>query len=262
MTDLTERTMKSTGRHIVTLSYVVTPPDSKQEIVEVISGFVVELLGIWFFVTAGHVLTGIKELMAVGAKFDVWRLSDYTAGGDFRNTGIPIHFDLDSWLFLDKEDVGLDVAVLPIEDLYRKNLEVGNVVPVPDGAWADEKIACAYWVLVGVPNESVSYDGKTQISASMVMMPLEPIDDTQIPGEPKPQKFYARLIDGSEAVVRRVEGMSGGPIFAISKSIDNWEYVVIGVQSGWFSHQRIVTVFRFSEFANLLKEALKSQMAE
>lgn len=258
MANLNERVMKSTGRHLVTLSYVVKTPADEEEHLELISGFIIEIHGIWFYVTAGHVLTKIDELMTIGAKFDVWRLSDYTAGGNLKNMGIPIHFDFSSWLILHDELIGLDVAVLPLEDLYRRNLEAGNTVPVPDGAWAVEDVADAYWALVGVPYESVTYDGNTQISARAVMVVLEPVSQSEIPGDTKPEKFYGRLIEGSDSVVACVEGMSGGPVFAFRKSPEDWEYVLVGVQSGWYPSSRIVTVFRFSEFAYALKQALEN----
>lgn len=256
MADLNEQVMKSTGRHLVTLSYILMPADNQKEYLKLISGFVVEVYGVWLYVTAGHVLREIQEWMATGAKLDVWRLSDYTAGGRFKNYGIPIHFDIDSWLILDDSEIGLDVAVLPIDDLYRNNLEAGGTIPIPDGAWRDEQIESAFWALVGVPYESVTYDGETIISARAVMVALEPADHSQIPSEPKQEKFYAHLHTDSAAVVDSVKGMSGGPIFAFMKSADDWGYVVIGVQSGWFPSSRIVSIFRFSVFADFLKKTL------
>jgi hypothetical protein len=79
MTQFDKRVAKSLGRHLVTLSCVQQVPNDPKEYLPIISGFIVEVLEQWFFVTAGHVITDIRDAVNAGATFDVWRFSDYTA---------------------------------------------------------------------------------------------------------------------------------------------------------------------------------------
>src|ERR1700710_2916092 len=102
--------MKHVGRHIVTLSCGQVSPGSSKEKIWVFSGFIAEVRGVWFYVTAGHILRDIKISMKAGGKFDVWRLGDQTAGNRFKDTAIPFAFGIDDWIVLEDEEVGLDYA--------------------------------------------------------------------------------------------------------------------------------------------------------
>jgi hypothetical protein len=256
MANFNKRVFESTGRHLVTLSCVQRVPGDTKEYLQLISGFIVELFAQWLFVTAGHVLKEVQAAIDGGAEFDVWRFSDYTAGGEYRNIGIPMSFDIQEWFFIYDAEKGFDFAVYPLSELYRLNLEAGGVVPIPHGAWRSEQIESAYWAVIGVPYESVVYDGETIIKARAVMVALEPISNEEAPGKAIPHKFCARLHEGSEAVVNDVKGMSGSPIFALRKADSDWQYVVIGVQSGWWESSRIVTACSISFFMRALEDAI------
>jgi hypothetical protein len=71
MANFNKRVFESTGRHLVTLSCVQRVPGDTKEYLQLISGFIVELVGQWLFVTAGHVLKEIQAAIDGGAEFDV-----------------------------------------------------------------------------------------------------------------------------------------------------------------------------------------------
>ena len=112
------------------------------------------------------------------------------------------------------------------------------------------------WALVGIPSETVSYDGKTIISARVVVVPLEQVDEPAAAGLKAQNQFYARLKDDSISVVRNIDGLSGGPIFALKKIEGIWKYTVIGVQSGWYPSSRIITACPFTSLGMALEEAI------
>ena len=105
---LNERFMRSVGRHFVTLSCVQTVPNTSGEKILVFSGFLADVGGVWFYVTAGHILRRIQSALSAGTKFDVWRLGDQTAGNRFNNTAIPFAFDIDRWGVIENDEIGLD----------------------------------------------------------------------------------------------------------------------------------------------------------
>lgn len=251
---ITERFMKSVGRHFVTLSCVQTVPGNSNEHVLVFSGFLADVGGMWFYVTAGHILRDIRSAIDRGAKFDVWRLGDQTAGNRFEGSGIPFAFDVERWGVIEEEEVGLDYAAVPLEGMYCLALQAGGAVPIDKIAWADHVTPHDHWALVGVPSETVSYDGKTVITARVVVAPLEPADEPAAAGPKAQNQFYARLKDDSASVVNDIDGMSGGPIFGLKKVEGTWKYSVIGVQSGWYRQSRIIAACPFSSFALALEE--------
>ena len=77
MSNLSQRFLMSAGRHFVTLSSVQHPPGTNEENVLVISGFLVDISGLWIYITAGHVLRDIRIAVEAGSQFDIWRLGDH-----------------------------------------------------------------------------------------------------------------------------------------------------------------------------------------
>lgn len=241
-------------------------PAPEKTRVHVFSGFVVDIIGEWFYVTAGHILRDITIAIDAGCIFDVWRLGDQTAGNRFNNIAVPYDFQLDHWCVLEDAPSGLDYAAVHLGGLYRKQLEAGGVLPIDKQAWSNHVTEHDYWALVGIPNESVSYDGTTVIAARVVMVPLAPAEPPPLAERRAENQFFAKLADGSEDVVKDVAGMSGGPIFMLQKADGSWKYSVIGVQSAWYPGARIIAACPFSSFAEalepLVEEALSKQSAK
>jgi hypothetical protein len=255
--DFNERFMHSVGRHFVTLSCVQFLAENKERVL-VFSGFLVEAGGVWFYITAGHILRDLRDAIGKGAKFDVWRLGDQTAPRKerFKDSGIPYDFDINRWLVLADDSVGLDYAAVPLRMLDCKQLAAGDAEPISRIAWGDYVTEHDQWALVGVPSETVSYDGKTLITARAVVAPLvqvdPPIQDAKVQN-----RFFGQLKDDSERVVKDIDGMSGGPIFALKKIEGTWKYHVIGVQSAWYPRLRIIAACPFSSLGFELEKVVE-----
>lgn len=255
--NINERFLKAAGRHFVTMSCMQTLPKSNEEHVVLFSGFVIAVDDVWFYVTAGHVPRTIQSATAAGTKFDVWRFGDQTARGPFKDTGIPFAYVADQWVVVEDDSVGLDYAALPLRDFYRQALELGGILPIRKDAWGDHVTEYDQWVLVGVPSETVTHDGRSLITAKVVSVALEETEAPEGAGAKADNQFYGRLIEGSETVVKNVEGMSGGPIFA-TKKIDNAiKYKVIGVQSAWYRLSRTIAACPFSSLGLGLENAVQ-----
>jgi hypothetical protein len=259
---LNERFIKTVGRHFVTLSCVRTLPGASTEKIFVFSGFLAEVGGAWFYVTAGHILRDIRAALSAGTKFDIWRFGDQTAGNRFQDTAIPYAFDVDRWLVIEDEESGLDYATVVLEDMYCELLKAGNAIAIDQSAWGDHVTEHDQWALVGIPSESVSYDGKTIISARVVVVPLEQVDQPAAAGSKARNQFYARLSGDSPGVVKDIDGMSGGPIFALKKIEGMWKYTVIGVQSGWYPSNQIITACPFVSLGVALEQVISDVRAE
>lgn len=261
MNDFTSQVARFVGRHFLTLSCVQHPPNNGAERVLVFSGFVVEITGEWFYVTAGHILRDIRHAQESGYSFDVWRLGDQTAGNKFNNTAVPYDFQLNDWLVLEDSANGLDYAAVHIAPFYRRQLEAGGVIAISASAWGNHLMDHDHWMVVGIPSETVSYDGVTNIAARLVIVPLSPVSAPASAAEKARNQFYAQIADGSEQFVKDMDGMSGGPVFMLKKSDGSWKYGVIGVQSGWYPIARVVTACPFGSFAHALEDVVKQAVS-
>lgn len=262
MASLNERFYKSAGRHFATLSCVQVPPGSNEENALVFSGFLVDIAGAWVYVTAGHILRDIKRAIAGGSTFSTWRLGDHTSRGKFRDIAIPFDFKLDDWLVIEDESMGIDYAAVSLHPMYCRLLEAGGATPIESHAWGDHLTEHEQWALVGVPSETVEYDGKTILTARVLVAPLEPAEAPAGAGAKAENQFYARLKDDSTGIVEDIDGMSGGPIFALKLVDGQWRYHVIGVQSGWYPTAKIICACPFSSFGTAMKQAVDEALSE
>lgn len=260
MSDLATRVAESVRQHFVSLSCVQDLPDSETRKILVFSGFIVEMADEWFYITAGHILRLIRTAQTTGSTFDAWRLGDHTAGNKFNGMAVPYDFQLDQWYVIEDEDQGLDYAAVHIGGLYRRQLEVGGISPLTKAAWGTPDMNHDHWVLAGIPSESVSYDGITNIAARFVAAPLSSTDAPPLAGPRSQNQFYALLADGGEEAVRDIDGMSGGPVFMLKHENGKWKYGVIGVQSGWYRSNRTIVACPFASFAFALEEAIQSAL--
>lgn len=221
------------------------------------SAFVIEIHGEWFYITAGHILREIRRAMDAGSVFDVWRLDDQTAGNLFGGKAIPYDFNADEWLVLRDETNGLDYAAVHLGGLYRKLLQVGGVIPIAWGAWWEPDGEHDEWALVGVPQETVRYDGVTQIAARVVLVPLMPADPPTAAGQKAQNQVYAKVKAGEECPFEDARGLSGGPVFALKKTEGEWGYGIMGVQSAWYPESKILAICPFPAFGNAIAKCLR-----
>jgi hypothetical protein len=259
MSDLSERLAKTVGRHFVTLSCLQYPTEGEAKTL-VFSGFVVEIAGEWFYITAGHILRDIQRAFDTGSTFDIWRLGDQTAGHKFQDTAVPYAFDIAHWRVLEDESLGLDYAAVHLGGLCRRQLEVGGVVPFSPDSWSDHTVPHDHWALVGVPSESVAYDGKTIITARLVVAPLTATDAPLLAGAKVANQFYAKLAVDVEGVLNDVDGMSGGPIAMLKYADNRWKYSIIGVQSSWYKDLRTIAACPIRSFIEALRPIVEEAL--
>lgn len=219
------------------------------------SCFVIHV-GAWFLVTAAHVIEDVKRAVAQGALFDNWALHDEGAGHQFL-FGVPIAFDPAEWWFASDHDAGLDYAAWPLPDLTVRALEAGGVVPLSEAAWRNTPAEnFSAHLLVGIPGESVT-PTVTGVQGRIVMMPLAICPPPLGYEHRADNMFFARIKANDSPNVQGVDdigGMSGGPIFGVRLVDDTAKYSAIGIQSGWWPSQRVVSCCRLEGFAAALHD--------
>lgn len=252
MAELTPVVATAVRRHVVTLNCMLFVPGKSRRPL-LFSGFVIDLKGEWFFITAGHILADLRKGLELGYQFKYWQLGDQTANNQFA-AGVPFHFDVDEWLDIyDRHETGMDYAAVHLTYMYRRQLEAGGIQAVPGRTGNDHTSEHDHWVIAGFPAESIE-DGETMISARLTIIPL-------IPTEPPPHStkrlfhFYAALDERTGSKFQDANGLSGGPILAFKRVGNNLEYAVIGVQSAWYRDSRILIACHFDSFTAGLESA-------
>ena len=147
---LTGRVVRTVGKHFVTLSCLQYPPADVSAKSLVFSGFMVDVSGEWFYVTAGHIIRDIRIALASGSSFDRWRLDDQTAGNRFDGKAVPYDFNPEEWLQLEDRDTGLDYAAVHLREYYRRQLEAGGITAIARNAWSDHATEYDHWVLLRI----------------------------------------------------------------------------------------------------------------
>ncbi len=255
--DLTRLLYESAGRHFVTLSCVQHLPNDGGSKALIFSGFLVEVENLWLYVTAGHILDDVKTALASGSEFDRWRLDDSTAGNPFHGFAVPLDFVIDDWLVIRDSELGIDYAALPLLNLYRQLLAAGGAQALgPDtwGTYLDEHLA---WALIGIPSESVNFDGVTRLTARVVTVPLEASATPPEAGSKAENQFYATFVASPDGFIQDMDGMSGGPVFSLhERDADSWIYRVIGVQSAWYKSQKVLAICPFDSFGEAIAEVI------
>lgn len=253
---------EAAGKHFVFLTYYARGPgEEAAERLYHASCFVVAFEGLWWLMTAGHVIKDITDNTAKGVTYSTFRLQDKLAGNNYP-LGVPYDFDLREWIVIYADINGTDYAIAPLTELIASNLKAGGVEPIRENGWGTMPFdQYSDWLLVGMPDESYRRDGDRH-SLALTAIPLEPTECPPGLLNPPVNKNFGRLIERPEldtASVESVVGMSGGPIFGVKRNdaSQTAEYWAIGVQSGWLATHRVVAFCPLPAFLEGFKRAVQ-----
>lgn len=137
------------SRHLVALT-VAVEGDDDHDLVDGHTGFVMEVKGVWFLVTAGHILRELeKEVLGGSRKVRSWGLLDDWAARGLR-FWVPFDFANAPRFWLDDDDAH-DIAFVAIDPMTRRALEARNVVAVGTEAWGKVPAEPIAHFVVGLP---------------------------------------------------------------------------------------------------------------
>jgi hypothetical protein len=257
---LPERLLEKLCSHVVSLSWVDVGVSSEKKdsastsngpMAFSVTAFVIAVRGIWFLVTAGHILRDLDKRLAEGRKIISSRLVD---GFNVDESLPPIPFvlgDTDQWYVYQD---GLDYALLPLRPNYVEQLHRGGIRALDQGHWTELPTQVDRHFLLGFPSQAAQVSvncsgshGDVSISMGIPLLPLEPVDEPPAVLRLANERFYARVpitkgvVDGQPITLSDIDGMSGGPLFAVSKvDNDRLRYWVIAIQSGWERKSRVL----------------------
>jgi hypothetical protein len=230
------------------------------------SGFVIDYLDEWCYVTAGHNFGDVlgkyvdKKLIRVNR----CSLLDYFGPEAKVHEATPFYYEDEPKFFVDQKDVGVDAALLPLRPYYRLQLEANRITPFYRRHWlTTDRMEFEGYGILGFPtdlSQPLEREGPRgsqigrAISATLVWVKrLDPVPE------------HIDLPQGAWFVGKvqspfSIAGMSGGPIFGFRRTPEGrWEYRVVGIQSGWFKESQIIYGCYFARFMRGVEDILISK---
>lgn len=217
-----------------------------------ISAFVISVRGVWFLVTAGHILHDLSQRLNAGRRIIKSRLMDGLAPGPHLP---PVVFALShepEW-YVDTDD-RQDYGLIPLRPLYATQLAAGGVIPLAEPAWTDIPEQADLYFLLGFPKQAKRIDvsvcghsGNVALEIGTPLLPVQRIQEPPAALRSTTPRLYARVpigtgtVNGREITLTDLDGMSGGPVFAVKQQPDGrWRLWVVAVQSSWVRESRVL----------------------
>lgn len=222
-----------------------------------------------FLVTAGHRITCFNDTTAEPRQF----IKAYV------HTGLHSDSNSEALLFplqdlprcvIDRKILGLDYGAIVLDlnavDIVTKN---GNS-PVFPGNWQDQIDEPDIHVMLGFPLENREPLRKTigtvtheSLRLGTPLLPLEEVDDPETYSLDAPyDRFCARIVsregtfEDQSIFLLDINGMSGGPIFALKFHQDSCDFQLIAVQSSCNGDGNIVAACYIKPFVEAVVEKL------
>lgn len=253
--------LKHISRQLVCLGCVHYPTerdDPEGERIFLASGFIVEVQSLCFIVTAGHVLSDIKTLIASRPDRQYRFFLADMFGPNAQNLE-PRAFDFSKHFVyhLHHEHAGLDFGLILLSNEDRQLLSINGIEPLQRANW--EKQADVVFVgfgMVGFPTQELALDSPGNAVFRPAFITVEWLQ--AIPeefGHHGFPMFYGRIIDPPKDL--DIAGMSGCPILGFEQQEGgNLGYYVVGLQSGWLPDSGVVFACSMPALGKLLDSSI------
>lgn len=260
--------------HLAALCWFQTDPKTGETRACMASGFFLLTKGTLFWVTAGHVLTGLQGCFENGYEPRGFRFWHGWQGGQ-SEVLTPIPVEQLMLLPCDVQDLGLDVGAIPIPTHWARLLARAGVNPLRRSDWGRQKDRFDQYVLLGFPTDARTF--RTRHTGSIIDVdatagtPLLRLRHTDSPPAclVKPcHRIYAEVealewaCDGKTVRCESIDGMSGGPLFGLQDTERGPEWRLVGVQGSWAAESKIIAACPIRPFATAIAQKFESACNE
>lgn len=260
------------SRHFVALTYnyeSLNPDGSVFHQGETaLSGFVIELHGVWFWVTAGHCL---KDHLDQRIRKGQIRITgggfvDYFGYEAEHRFTVPFTYERGCGLYVEKPSLGLDFALIPLDVNKRRLFEKNKVIAISRDNWIHQtSLTFERFKMLGIPADNVftrdQPNGSSSILLQPVMVDVQELDPTKI-DDPQSEYWFAGRL-APEVKIASLIGMSGGPIYGFRRDSEgHWTYHVVALQSRWRPDSRILFGCSLRVFAESVHQLMEGYRGE
>lgn len=271
--DIYEDLMRRFGRRmacLVTSAVQLVGEHRGRQITKFYPGFIISVGGQWLFVTAGHSIQDLDAALAAGAiKIVVSRFMDcFSPDAQHRSTASnSFPFDYEgstrAGFFFDADDTlgqldGRDFGFIKIDEASKRLFEANGICPLDESLWMPpEGTILDEHVLVGIPDElNEPTKGATTTTFQpenvciVLKSPSRPVDELDTA---RHRRIVKELPDQCD--LTSVEGMSGGPMFAIGDGPEGEGRIwVVGIQSK--QKGKVVFANPFADVVRYINDAI------
>jgi hypothetical protein len=267
------------GRHLVALTcrYELLNEDGtvRDRGVAVYSGFVLDLEGMIFWVTAGHCLKDDLDANISSGKIRITGGS-FMDGFGYQATHfqpIPYRYEIGNGWYVESAEHGFDFAIILLDDLIVKAFAANKVIAISRENWVHQpRLNFDFYRILGIPKDQVFVDtkanGNVTMNARPVMIAINKISIDEVgeppanSGAPPSADWFIGRID-PECGISDIAGMSGGPIFGFRK-VENElpTYHVVALQSRWWDKSRTIFGCSLPLFAEEVHRQVRTLLNE
>ena len=231
------------------------------------SCFVMEVMGQWFLVTAGHVIQRLEALQEHYDQVDYQLFDGWNPSSGELTTPVPFNLN-EARKFKVDEDNGLDLGCLEIPQFIRRSLEKHGIKALSEIHWKHDPRLCERYFLLGLPTEFLDFRGKERVIEYMrlgaTLIPADPVPEPQTMKKEYERicgKVADQLEDRDGRTLADIDGMSGGPIFGIRKVREGYAYSLVGIQSAWMKGLRVIAGTPALRLGLALEEQIRGELA-
>lgn len=236
-----QKILNAFNRHFVSLCWVDCEIDSNGDAIKnprifCTSGFVIEYQGEWLWITAGHLLNQLDNQLANDNRRMVQSQLIARWNSD-EGTVSRIPFDYGSCLkyYVDDDDEGTDLGIVYIPEELKQALGDASVEPLRNLDLPEQEYD--QYLVHGLPKQEQrdniqELDEGIDCAASVMpvafrVFPLE--SGTGGFRKTKRRRLYASV--PAEVSLETLNGVSGGPIYALKQEADRVDRYLAAVQN-------------------------------
>jgi hypothetical protein len=227
------------------------------------SGFLVEIEGSSFFVTAGHVLASIEDAQRKGVAFCEWRLDDTASDHVRTKCSLPFDFSQAPKKYVEHSS-GADYGIIALRPYYVDALRKHGALfcsheLLDDTPFRESLEDPVQFFLVGVTAESLALIGGPMDNICKTAWTVQLIPEPSPPPNVSKYVCWRRVPDQPDAErIEDMAGLSGGPIFAVKFDGDRTPLIaLVAIQRGWIRPDLVTSVL-----AVVLAATLQSAIRE
>lgn len=239
----------------VSVSSRLIPPAKEQKFFT--SGFVIEVGGEWYLVSAGHVFNQIAEYRRAWPDL-IHEFVIFSGFGTFATDRELTRFGYRDPVYCVDRPEGLDFGAIKLTPAERSRLSLNGILAVEERYW-DQSLPAEFsdFALLGLPfqNMDVKTPGEAGLQPVYLRVSSLPDKPAEYAAHSDPMRYF-RVMEPSRSDLN-IEGMSGCPVFAFRQQEGkDITALICGVQRSWLPRQRVTTATDLRFAASLLRDAV------
>lgn len=210
------------------------------------SGFLCDILGRVAVVTAGHVLSAIESDFSPPRRRLRFGIADRGPAPQ-HSTSVPVRWEECARFKVDLADAKVDFGAVILPAFETETiLRGGSVSVISPAQIADPHDKFDAYVVLGFPvsaRQRRLYRNHVGTVTSEALgtpfLPVTPVLEVPSALRANHDRFVAH-IDVDDPFVRDIKGMSGGPVFGITRAGTGLKMTLVAIQSSWNQSSRTI----------------------